>query len=134
MSNPNTMYSGMTFPDYDYREYPKFMATGEKRDPATGHTYPTGELVHSAEEEAAFFAKRAPPPQTKTETPEPPKAPHPLAAEPASTIDPDAELKALQKRYAEATGKEPDKRWGLAKLNTVLSNADHVDNDQDPDA
>lgn len=129
------LYEGLTFPEYQFREYPKFVQTGEKVDLSTKTTTPTGVLVNSLQEEEAITRPK-PPAQpvadlsVTAKAPEAPAAsiaPHPMAT------DPDAELTRLRAQYTKAKGVEPDKRWGAAKLQTVLSNAEGDDN-EDPDA
>lgn len=103
----STMYDNMKFADYQFREYPKFVKTGEKKDPNTGHMVPTGVLVNSADEEGALTAPTKPEPKAPAAA-----APVPEAAEPAPR----------------PRGRPP----GSGK-NDVLSTAT-VDTDHDPDA
>lgn len=126
-----SMYENMKFADHEHRDYPKFIQTGEGFDPTSKSKNATGILVHSAEEEAAYYESQKPKAEPVAKVEAKP-TPDPVPAHPAE--DPaDVELKRLQAEYAKATGKEPDKRWGANKLQTVLSNAD-ASGDQDPDA
>lgn len=106
-----TMYDNMTFPDYQHREYPKFIQTGTKKDANTGHVVPTGVTVNSLAEEEAITR----PPQPADPAP----APVAVQAE-KPTTQPDPEPAPRPRGRPPGSGKTDP----LAK----------VDPDQDPDA
>lgn len=102
-----SMYASMTFKEYQFQEYPKFIKTGEGVDPATKSKIAIGVTVHSAAEEAELTGA------AKDSEPAP-KAAAPVAAQADTAPRP--------------RGRPP----GSGK-NDVLSTAT-VDTDQDPDA
>lgn len=102
------LYEGMTFPEYEFREYPKFVQTGEKVDSSTKTKIADGVLVYNEAEEAAL---------TNTG-----KAP---------VRDEDERTRLL--KVAKQNGVEVDARWGVPKIEAALVAA-KVDTDHDPDA
>lgn len=103
-----SMYAGMNFPEYEFREYPKFIQTDRKKDPRTGEFTVVGVTVNSATEEAEV---------TKTG-----KAPEREEDERARLL-----------KVAKQNEINVDARWGAAKIEAALVAA-KVDIDHDPDA
>lgn len=102
------LYENMPFPEYEFKEYPKFIKTGESVDPATKTKTPTGVLVNSEAEEAEVLGTG--------------KAP----------VREDDERTRLLK-VAKQAGVDVDQRWGVQKITDALVAA-KVDTDHDPDA
>lgn len=102
------LYEGIEFGEYEFKEYPKFIQTGEKVDLSTKTKTPTGVLVYSEAEEAALTATGKPP-----------------------VRDEDERTRLL--KVAKQAGVEVDARWGLPKIEAALVAA-KIDTDHDPDA
>lgn len=102
------LYEGIPFPEYEFREYPKFVQTGEKLDPATKTKIPEGVLVNNEAEESALKNTG--------------KAP---------VRDEDERARLL--KVAKQSNVDVDARWGVQKITDALVAA-KVDTDHDPDA
>lgn len=102
------LYENMPFPEYEFKEYPKFIKTGEKVDPATKSKIPEGYLVHNEAEEAEALG---------------------TGKEPVREEDTRERLLKVAKQ----AGVQVDARWGAPKITEALVAA-KVDIDHDPDA
>ncbi len=81
------------FPDYEFREYPKWMPTGKDE---RGH--PTGIHVLDEDEELEFLASQQPP-----------------------VREADEKIRLIS--VAETKGVQVDKRWSIVKLTQAITDA-----------
>lgn len=103
-----SQYEKMTFAEYEFREYPKFVQTGETTDPTSKSKVATGVIVNNEAEEAEVRG---------------------TGKEPVREEDTRERLLKVAKQQ----GVNVDARWGVQKITDALVAA-KVDVDHDPDA
>lgn len=103
-----SQYEKMTFAEYEFREYPKFIKTGETTDPVSKAKVATGVIVNNEAEEAEVKG---------------------TGKEPVREEDTRTRLLKVAKQ----AGVDVDARWGVKKIEDALVAA-KVDTDHDPDA